>query len=1048
MAGSNPIFERLSQSGVFFWDASQSREFEVSDNFRDFLGINANKFGVEVLRKFLSEEAIDISFRKSGLGENEWHTVWSVGVRDYGIRVVRILRYFDANGVAHSIGTATVENDGSSKTIVMPRTVDEPISIFDGNAAGYYQRQMANGRAATYDLIADMNKAFRSHFPPDLMVSIWEKVGDEYICVSVAGQIMTALRHDVFHVGFRYKSKLMDLVCKTYGVQLFESLDEFRKISDREVQGLVDSGWHNGAICTIRSIDTGGAWGFVSCGSIRQRHWRTEEKQRLQLLSDSLSVLMAQTSAYQQVFHNLVISQLACEVGGFTTWQWDVVNHKRTLLMADGSIVDVPYDLNVHHDDHDAYLAAFDEVASGRKSTFNLRLRVRLTGSTKVKWFEVSCKVVTYGVDGRAETIVGISRDIDESVRAEEIKQKEIDQRNEIYDKLPAVIAFCDVNGVQKYINQRAIDTFGLRSIDDRNGINFFECPLISEEQKGLIRMRDACSIDLIYNFKKIRESGYYRTSRTDAVEITIRSAKLYSGGVLTGYLFVYIDRSLQVAQEKRISLLDGFFAEIGRVSKIGVCQFGQGGFVSSQWNRNLQVEGAAVPIKSLASEAADISDLARVNEAIAELYDNKSGICTHQVRVRQHDGQHVVNFHFSFSEIVSEVVAISVDVTEQEERKDAIVRALRKSEQVESLRSQFFNNVSHELRTPLNAIVGFSDLIAQTQTEGDLARYAMIIRRSNEQLLNLIDGIMELSQLQTGNRRFVRQMIEVDSIVSESFDRMDGRQRDGVQFIATHEPALREFRVPIDAVTTTKIVSELISNAFNATHSGCVVLWASVESDYVYFHVSDTGTGIPDDKVNSIFDVFVKVDEFSKGAGIGLPLCREMARQMGGDIGFETTLGKGSHFWLKLPILVAGAPESATDRSAQTNVVVMPHWQDLSLSVSLLMPQCNVFSCMRSEFSRVWMDNRPVLSILDVRECPDVIVRFVENIRSFGDKYKVMVVNTSDSGILEADLIKAGAAVVVEAPLSEFSLSKAIAHVIGEDLVVTPPQEVCRIIS
>ncbi len=1047
MAGSNPILERLSQSGVFFWDASQSREFEVSESFREFLGLSSCKFGITELRQFLSEEAVESSFRKSGLGENEWHTFWTVGGKDYGMRIVRVKQYYDAKGFRHSIGTATLDNDDSSKSIITPRSLDAPISIFDGNAAGYYQRQMGNGRAATYDLIADMNKAFRSHFPPDVMVSIWEKIGDEFVCVSVAGQIATAQRHDVFHAGFRCKSKVMDLVCKNYGVQMFESLEDYRGVSDREVQGLLDSGWHNGAICTIRSIDSGGAWGFVSCGSIRQRTWRNEEKQRIQLLSDSLSVLMAQTSAYQQVFHNLVISQLACEAGGFSTWQWDVVAHKRTLLLTDGSMLEVPYDLNVHHDDRDAYLAAFADVVEGNKATFSLRLRMRQTASNKTKWFDVMCKAVTYGADGHAESIVGIARDIDEQVRAEEIKQKEVDRRNEIYDKLPAIIAFCDVNGVQKYINQRAVETLGVRSLEDRYGINFFDCPLLTDDQRNLIRTRDSCSIDLIYDFKKIRESGYYRTSRNDSIELTIRSAKLYSGGVMTGYLFVYVDRSLQAAQERRISLLDGFFAEIGRVSKIGVCQFGQGGFVSSQWNHNLAMGDSLVPFRSLASEAADAADLDRVNKAVAELYVNKSGLCTNQVRVRQSDGQHVVNIHCSFSSIVNEVVAISVDVTEQEEREEAIVRALRKSEQVESLRSQFFNNVSHELRTPLNAIVGFSDLIAQTQTEGELARYAAIIRRNNEQLLNLVDGIMELSQLQTGNLRFVRRMIEVDAIVSESFDRMDGRQNQGVQFIATHDPKLRNFRVSLDAVTTTQIVSKLISNAFNATTSGCVMLWATVESDYVYFHVSDTGSGIPDDKLKAIFDVFVKVDEFAVGAGLGLPICREMARQLGGDIGYETTLGKGSHFWLKLPILVAGAPDSS-DGGSSHNVVVMPHWQGLSLSVSLLMSRCNVFSCTRSELSKVWMDNRPELAILDVRECPDVILRFIENIRSFGDKYKIIVVNTADSGVLESDILKAGAQAVVEAPLSEHALSRAILHVMGDDFTLTPSEDVSRIIA
>ena len=140
----------------------------------------------------------------------------------------------------------------------------------------------------------------------------------------------------------------------------------------------------------------------------------------------------------------------------------------------------------------------------------------------------------------------------------------------------------------------------------------------------------------------------------------------------------------------------------------------------------------------------------------------------------------------------------------------------------------------------------------------------------------------------------------------------------------------------------------------------------------------------------------------------------------------------------------------STADKSAtpRPNIVILPHNQDLTIAVSLLMPQCNVFSCSRNEFPKVWMDNRPRLSVIDVRECPDVAIHYVENVKAFGDDYVALVINTPDSGIAEADLLSAGAASVVMAPLTETSLAHAISRLVEGGLVRMPVADCKRIIS
>lgn len=1041
------ILERLTQTGVFFWDATQDRVFEVSDNFRDFLGVSSNRIGPDEMLKFFPKEGMDLSFRKVGLGEMQWNSFLFVRGKEIRLRCVKLSQYFDSDGRRHSVGTATVDDPEAQARTAEPLTSDEPISIFDGKQAAFYGRQSHAGFNVVYDQIADMAKAFRAHFPPDVVVSVWKKIGNEYLCVAVAGKIMTASRTDVFKVGFRHQSLIVDKLLSSFGVHVLSELGSFASFAQNEVDAVLASGWMSGAISAIRSIDDGGVWGSVSCFASHARVWSAEEKQRLQLLSDSISVLLAQSSAYSQVFHNLVLTRLACEAGGFFTWQWNVEEHRRTLVMVDGSSVVAPYELAAHHDDREAVMAAYKSVEQGQKPSFSIRARFRIRPGEALKWYEVAARAVTCDNSGKAKIIVGVARDVDEVVRAEEIKQKEVEQRETIYNKMPAVFALFDAQGREVYTNQKAAEVFGVRSVDELKGLCVFDHPLLSDEQKMGIRTRDNYVADFLYDFKKVNESGFYRSRRSDVIEMNVRSSKLYTAGVMTGYLLVFTDLSLVAVQKRRIALFDSFFAEIGRFSKLGVCQFGTGGFASEQWNLNIGVESPdSFKTKSVTPSSIDLADAEALNAAIAALYERRISSFQRDVKVSRPDGPHVVNIHLSYSDAVNDVTAISIDVTEQREREDAIVRALRKAEQVEALRSRFFNNISHELRTPLNSIVGFSDLIAQTQVQGDFARYAGIIRRSNAQLLNLVDGIMEMSQLQTGNRRFVRQEVEVDSILSGVHDRMEGQQAEQVRFLTPHEPRMRGFKAPLDIVATSQILTQLVDNAFHFTKSGCVMLWASAEADCVVFHVSDTGCGIPADKLESIFDVFAKVDEFGQGAGLGLAVSRELARQLGGDVGVESTVGRGSHFFLRLPIFAAENPVGKP--ADRVNVVVLPHGQDLTLAVSLVMPRCNVFSCIRSEFSKVWMENRPRLSVIDVRECPDVAVRFIQNIRAFGDSYHTLVVNTSDSGIAEDDLLRAGASAVVVAPLTETSLSHVVSRLMGPDFVRMPIADDKRIIS
>lgn len=1041
MSLSGGIYERLTQSGVFWWDASAKKEFEVSDNFREFLGLKQNAFGLKTLVLFVDREAVGVFYRKAYAGEKEWRTVFRIDGRDCVLRIVRLSGYNDPDGVHHSMGTAVVDAPAGGVPLRSGGDADPAtVSFFDNQVFSNSSFQ-DQSQVSVYDLVADMLRAFRVHFASDVVASAWKITGRpaEFLCIANAGGFATAERRDLLKPGARAVSHIMEQVVGSFGVHVIDNFDELAKTYPSEIKGIRAAGCQEVMTCAVRALGSGLPRGFVSCCSASARGWTLEEKQRIQLLADSLSVLMAQSDAYGKMRHQLVLTRLACEAGGFYTWQWDVKAHKRYVLMPDGSLELASYELLSHRNDYARLANAYCDVAAGKTKGFKLRLRLRTQAEGQMMWFDVSTRVVEAEADGQAKIIVGVAKNVDEEVAQEAERHKVRQFQNSIYNRIPAVIAFCDTQGRQQYINERSVEVFGLRHSVDHLDINIFDSPIFSDEQKMSIRMHDSCDFNVQYDFKKVTAAGYYRTFRTDVVEMNVRVSKLYSGGAMTGYLLVFTDTSMLVVQRRRLQLFNNFFAEIGRFSKLGVCQMGPGGFASAQWNANLgQPVGTLEQGPGLASAGMEPADLEAVNKNLALVADGRLPAFHRDVKVHLPDGVHIIDLHFSYSRTVEAITAISTDITESREREKTIIRALRKAEQVESLRARFFGNISHEIRTPLNAIVGFSSLIAQMQADGPVARYAQIIKTNNEQLLNLVDGIMELSQLQSGNRRIAKQMTEVDDILSDVHDRMAGSERDGVQFLVSHEASMRGLRAPLDKLAVEQILCKLLSNAFQYTDSGCVMIWAQVEVPNIVFHVSDTGCGIQRDKLECIFDVFVKLNPFRSGAGLGLPICRGLARQMGGDVFAESTVGQGSHFWLSLP-LFAEAGEDMLTNGSRKNVAVLTQAEGLTTAVSMILPECNVFRTDRLDMSKVWMDNRPLLSIIDVRACPDVVVKFVGNMRSFGSDYKIVVINTQDSGVDDDELRAAGADAVATAPLTSASLSATLASVLPPDVSVRP---------
>jgi signal transduction histidine kinase len=253
-------------------------------------------------------------------------------------------------------------------------------------------------------------------------------------------------------------------------------------------------------------------------------------------------------------------------------------------------------------------------------------------------------------------------------------------------------------------------------------------------------------------------------------------------------------------------------------------------------------------------------------------------------------------------------ILVHAVDVTIQVHARQEIAAARAEAERANKAKSQFLAAMSHDLRTPLNAINGFADLVAEgvygPVTEEHRKAMARI-RRAGNHLLTLINDILSFAKIEAGRVQLHIADVPVDEIVAGAGTLIEVEAaKKGLSFAARR--GAEDVKVHADRERTTQILTNLLTNAVKFTDAGSVTVGWRADDRAVRIDVRDTGRGIPDDKLASVFEPFVQAgrsaEEQQQGVGLGLAISRELARAMGGDLTVESAVAEGSTFTLRLP--------------------------------------------------------------------------------------------------------------------------------------------------
>ena len=479
-----------------------------------------------------------------------------------------------------------------------------------------------------------------------------------------------------------------------------------------------------------------------------------------------------------------------------------------------------------------------------------------------------------------------------------------------IYKNLPAGVELYDKDGYLVDINDKELEIFGLSDKHEALGVNLFDNPNIPLEVKEKLRAKEDVNFSINYDFSKINQ--YVDSRRNGIINLTTKVTALYdSQNRFINYLFINIDTTETTNAYTKIQEFENLFLLIGDYAKVGFAHFNvltRDGYAQDTWYRNLG-EKEGIPMPQVIGVYAHVvpEDQAVLKNFVGEVKTGKATSLRKEVRVCRENGKYtwtsinVMVRDYRPQDGIIEMLCINYDITPLKETEQKLIIARDKAEELDRLKSAFLANMSHEIRTPLNAIVGFSSLLAETDSRNERQEYIKIVQENNELLLQLISDILDLSKIEAGTFNFVYTNVDVNETCAEIIKSMSMKVSKGVELI--FEEPFPECYIYTDKNRFTQVISNFINNALKFTQQGSITLgYEQVSHQKIKFYVRDTGLGIPEEKQKSVFERFVKLNTFVQGTGLGLSICKSIVSQMGGEIGVDSTEGIGSCFWFTHP--------------------------------------------------------------------------------------------------------------------------------------------------
>ena len=250
-------------------------------------------------------------------------------------------------------------------------------------------------------------------------------------------------------------------------------------------------------------------------------------------------------------------------------------------------------------------------------------------------------------------------------------------------------------------------------------------------------------------------------------------------------------------------------------------------------------------------------------------------------------------------------ITGLMLNVQDVKDKEEELINARKLAEKAE-LKQSFLTNMSHEIRTPLNAIVGFSNLLTTEKeiSEEEKQEFASIIDNNTKLLLKLVNDVLELSRIESGNMSFNYEECSAHQFIETVYQTHQVLILPPLEFLKDFPN--EDVMIRIDRMRLTQVITNFLGNAKKFTHKGHIKLgyFCNKEKKEVHIFVEDTGPGIPKEELQMIFERFYKRNEFVQGVGLGLSISKIIIERMDGHIEVQSEINKGSRFTVVLPYL------------------------------------------------------------------------------------------------------------------------------------------------
>jgi len=325
--------------------------------------------------------------------------------------------------------------------------------------------------------------------------------------------------------------------------------------------------------------------------------------------------------------------------------------------------------------------------------------------------------------------------------------------------------------------------------------------------------------------------------------------------------------------------------------------------------------------------------------------HNAKEGIFETDFRLRI--DQEIRYIHFKAATMFNEesfagIVSVFENVTHRKNFENELVEAKNKAEDSDRLKSAFLANMSHEIRTPMNAILGFSDLLSTDEySSEEKMEFIEMIKSSGRLLLNLINDIIDISKIEAGELKIQPSEFKLQELMDEMLQafkqQMDRNGKSQVKLILSNREELQNTSITTDRLRLQQVLTNLLSNAMKFTREGEIEFGVLNISNSFEFFVKDTGIGIPEQKLEVVFERFRQADDSHTrlfgGTGLGLAITKHLIELLEGKIWVESQEGKGTAFYFTLPVSTK-EPEFVSS-AANDNKTSLPNFKGKTILVA-----------------------------------------------------------------------------------------------------------------